>query len=67
MKRTHRVVALLVITALIAVMVVMSSTISAFGQEAKAGSATAKAGAAKAGKAEAKAGGDPPPEPEPEE
>jgi Mn2+/Fe2+ NRAMP family transporter len=57
MKRTHRVLVLLVITALMAVVVVMAgAATSAFGQEAKAGKAEAKAGFAKAGKAEAKAG-----------
>jgi hypothetical protein len=45
MKRTHRVLVLLVITALMAVIVVMAgAATSAFGQEAKAGKAEAKAG-----------------------
>ncbi len=55
LKRTRRVVVLLVITALIAVIAVMSAAPSAFG-DAKAAAVEGKADA-KAGKTETKAGG----------
>ena len=57
MKYVSRIVLLLIVTALITGMALMSGA-AAFGEEAKAGDAVAKAGdaVAKAGKAEAKAG-----------
>ena len=55
MKHISRIVILLIVTALITGMALMSGA-AAFGEEAKAGDAVAKAGDAKAGKADAKVG-----------
>jgi hypothetical protein len=57
MKHISRIVILLIVTALITGMALMSGA-AAFGEEAKAGSAVAKAGDAKAGDADAKVGGE---------